>query len=360
MEYARMGELVDDTPIPKTRMGYDPRELIKVYGQLFLQQGTIATGKIVHLTADIVCSGGYQVWKKFTYNYAFDHIGLASPRIFIYLQKRHEELAKQLDKYPLDLFYGMNEIQKVFAEMALVLQTQPRRTKPKIPVVPGHALQSDEWLAAQKRSPTCLAVDRVWVKNQDGVHRYRGANEMLAACEEGATERALFWMKWVLEEDAAIIKKGEGFQKDKRMCGMFIASCLAEAYKELVKQGKIRMNDEFQNLLDLFRKPEHGLAAKNRNDCLVLMTQIISEVPRWKVPAAAPLAKDPVYLSRIMSQAPLFFKEVLERPKVPDIIWKAKGKPQVDFGKKRSKEETAALTQQDALDKAMEAFYGKL
>ncbi len=356
-----MGEIVDDTPTPKTRMGYDPRDALKVYGQLFLQQGTIATGKIIHLTADIVCSGGYPQWKKFTYNYAFDHIGLASPRVFIYLQKRHEELAKQQDKYPLDIFYGMNEIQKAFAEMALVLQTQPRRSKPKIPVVPGHAIQSDEWLAAQKRSPTCLAVDNVWTRNQDGTHRYRGANEMLAACEAGATERALFWMKWTLEEDGAIIKKGEGFQKDKRMCGFFLASCLAEAYKELVKQGKIRMNEEFQNLLDLFRKPEHGLSSKLRNDCLVLMVQIISEVPRWKVPAAAPLAKDPVYLSRIMSQAPLFFKEVLERPKVPDIIWKAKGKPAVDFsGRKKTKEEVEALSQQDALARAMEAFYGKL
>lgn len=354
-----MGELEDDTPTPKTRMGYDPRELIKVYGQLFLQQGTIATGKIIHLTADIVCSGGYAVWKKFTYNYAFDHIGLASPRVFIYLQKRHQELAGQQDKYPLDIFYGMNEIQKVFAEMALILQTQPRRTKPKVPAVPGHAIQSDEWLAAQKRSPTCLAVDKVWVRNQDGIHRFRGANEMLAACEDGATERALFWMKWTIEEDTAIIKKGEG-QKDRRASGLFLATCLAEAYKELVKQGRIRMNEEFQNMLDLFRKPEYGLGSKNRNDCLILMIQIISEVPRWKVPAATPLAKDPIYLGRIMSQAPLFFKEVIERPKVPDIIWKAKGKPAVDFGRKKSKEESAAMSQQDALAKAMEAFYGKI
>ena len=350
----------EDEVAPKTRMGYDPRELIKVYGQLFLQQGTISTGKIIHLTADIICSGGYTQWKKFTYNYCFDHIGLASPRIFMYIQKRHQELATQMDKYPVDIFYSLNEIQKVFAEMALVIQCQPRRTKPKAPPVPGHSILNEEWLSSQKRSVPSVAVDKIWVRAQDGIHRYRAANEMLAACEEGATERALFWLKWCLEEDAALIKKGEGLQKDKNMCGFFLASCMAEAYKDLVKQNRIRMNEEFQNLLDLFRKSEYGLGKKNRIDCLVLMVQVLSEVPRWKVPAASPLARDPVFLGRVLGQAPLFFKEVMERQQVPSMIWKIKGKPAVDGNKKKDISKDKAESQQDAMSRAMNDFYGKM
>ena len=346
--------------IPKTRMGYDPRELIKVYGQLFLQQGTISTGKIIHLTADIISSGGYDAWKKFTYNYSFDHIGLASPRIFIYLQKRHAEIKTQMDKYPIDIFYSLNEIQKVFAEMALVIQCQPRRTKPKVPVVPGHSILNEEWLSSQKRSPQSTAVDRIYVKAQDGIHRFRAANEMLAACEEGATERALFWLKWCLEEDAALIKKGEGLQRDKNACAFFMASCMAEAYKDLARQERIRMSEEFQNLLDLFRKGEHGLGKKNRVDCLVLMVQVLSEVPRWKVPAAAPLARDPVFLGRVLGQAPLFFKEVLDRPQVPAIIWKIKGKAAVDGNKRRDGAKEKAETQHDAMSRAMNDYFAKM
>lgn len=354
------GGNVSDEIIPKTRMGYDPRELIKVYSQLFLQQGTISTGKIIHLTSDIICSGGYDAWKKFTYNYCFDHVGLASPRIFIYLQKRHQELKGQMDKYPIDLFYALNEIQKVFAEIALVIQCQPRRTKPKVPVVPGHSILNEEWLFSQKRSTQSTAVDRVFIRTQDGIHRFRAANEMLASCEQGATERALFWLKWCLEEDMAIIKKGEGLQKDKNGCSFFLASCMAEAYKDLARQERIRMNEEFQNLLELFRKSEHGLGKKNRVDCLVLMVQILSEVPRWKVPAASPLARDPIFLARVLGQAPLFFKEVLEKPQVSSLIWKIKGKAAVDGNKKRNGAKEKEETQQDAMSLAMKEYFAKL
>jgi hypothetical protein len=44
------------------------------------------------------------------------------------------------------------------------------------------------------------------------------------------------------------------------------------------------------------------------------MIQIITEVPRWKVPAAPSLVKDPIVLGRAIGQAELFYKEILVLP----------------------------------------------
>jgi hypothetical protein len=44
------------------------------------------------------------------------------------------------------------------------------------------------------------------------------------------------------------------------------------------------------------------------------MILIVAEVPRWKVPAAPSLVKDPVQLSRAVAQGYRFFDEVLVYP----------------------------------------------
>ena len=50
------------------------------------------------------------------------------------------------------------------------------------------------------------------------------------------------------------------------------------------------------------------------------MVLVITEVPRWKVPAAQPLIKDPTVMSRAVQQSVRFFQEVLVKPKVNSIL----------------------------------------
>ena len=50
------------------------------------------------------------------------------------------------------------------------------------------------------------------------------------------------------------------------------------------------------------------------------MIMVIAEVPRWKIPAAQPLVKDPVILARAVQQSANFFKEVLIKPPVPSVV----------------------------------------
>jgi hypothetical protein len=50
------------------------------------------------------------------------------------------------------------------------------------------------------------------------------------------------------------------------------------------------------------------------------MIQIISEVPRWKIPAAQPLIKDPILMSRAVQQSVRFFQEVVQKPSVVSVV----------------------------------------
>jgi hypothetical protein len=65
-------------------------------------------------------------------------------------------------------------------------------------------------------------------------------------------------------------------------------------------------------------------------------------------------------LGRVLGQAPLFFKEVIERQQVPSFIWKIKGKPAVDGNKKKDISKEKAESQQDAMARAMSDFYKNL
>jgi hypothetical protein len=80
------------------------------------------------------------------------------------------------------------------------------------------------------------------------------------------------------------------------------------------------MHEEFQSLIDLWRGKQARLSSKQKQECLALMVLIISEVPRWKVPAAQPLVKDAIIMSRAVEQSVRFFQEVIAKPPVPSVV----------------------------------------
>jgi hypothetical protein len=153
------------------------------------------------------------------------------------------------------------------------------------------------------------------------------------ACEEVNIERALFWLRWVLDEDKIIRARNSGFtittsrragngsgKIDKAEIGYYIAAVLAEAYKDLARRGLVRMHEEFQSLIDMWRGKQERLTGRQRQECLALMILVVSEVPRWKIPAAQPLVKDPTVMSRAVQQSIRFFQEVLVKPAVNGIV----------------------------------------
>lgn len=349
-----------DEEVPEiipTRYGYNVVDFLTNYQQVFLQHGTLGWGRILHLTADMICSDGYEKWRAFTYSYALDHIGLASPRIFVYLNHRHEEIGKMMDKYPTEVVYARPDFERAVSEVVLVLNTQPRRTRLQLPRVPVQSL-GEFWIRSQKASPDTAAVRKCWRHSTDAPERALAANHILAACQEGATEKALFWMRWSIDEDKRKLKAKENIDMNKRGGGLFIARCIMEAYKDLAAAQKIRMHEEFGTLMEMYmREPVKGSVAafttRQRADILVLMIQILCEVPRWKVPAAVPLVKDDIALKLAANQAPIFFKEVLGRPTVEGKIWKY-AKRRVGAGKPAEKKE---ITQEDQIDNIYKSFY---
>jgi hypothetical protein len=131
-------------------------------------------------------------------------------------------------------------------------------------------------------------------------------------------------------------------------------------YKEIAAKGLIRMNEEFQMLIDIWKAPPKGLGGGAKKQILILLTQILIEVPRWKVPAAEPLIKDPVYLSNAIKQVPKFFNEVLsyEIPhKIGELAKAFKTRTAAPVKARQKKGE--ALTQNDAYEKAIMAYINK-
>ena len=102
--------------------------------------------------------------------------------------------------------------------------------------------------------------------------------------------------------------------KQRKNPAFFLCAVAAEVYKEYAAKGLVRLHEEFQTLLDLYRSADKLFGAARRQDALILMIQIITEVPRWKVPAAPSLVKDPIVLGRAIGQAELFYKEILALP----------------------------------------------
>jgi hypothetical protein len=309
-----------------TRRGYTVKDLVRNLLMNISDQGPLSAGRSLHYMADLICSGGLPIFHKLCFDYAFDHIGLASPRIFVYLIRRFKELFELSSKLPGEAFNYHLEVQKITVEIVLILQNCPKRPKIKIPSVPVETHNNEQWLRSSLKASDKQAVKKVWDHSSDLVPLLNAGNEIIAACQEGAIEKALFWVKWLMEEDT-IMKKlyGSGLStqergppalppKQRTSVGFFIICILAEMYKELAQRNLIRMHEEFQCLLDMYRSTDNRATQKRKMDCISLMILIVSEVPKWKVPAAPTLVKEVETITKAVGQANVFFKEILEFP----------------------------------------------
>ena len=312
----------DEDKRPRTRCGYLVPEAFHTYEQALGEVGAVASGKALHFAADLICSGGLDIWIRAAYSYSMQHIGLANPRIFVYLRSRIAELDKKAGTLPQEAFYSHPDVQSMISETVLVLQICPKRSKITWPKVDENTKRQG-WLRGVASSPETRVTRAVWTSDGDTMPMYLVANELCHSIQGGATERALFWIKWVMEEDVRVRKatKGHGLSTKERGTGTnpklrsdvghFIAAILMEIYKELATKQQVRMNEEFGELFRLWRGGESRMPARFRKEALGLMALICCEVPRWKVPAAPTLVEDPMRLSRAVAQGPAFFNEVL-------------------------------------------------
>ena len=351
-----------------SRKGYQLKDLARAFVQCLSESGTVASGKLIHFTADMITSGGLQLWQKLCWDFAFDHIGVASPRIFHFLARKFRELNELSAKMAFDAFSRKVEIQQQCAEIVLILQDCPKKSKPKMPSVPPETHENENWLRSVLRTTDKLAVRKVWQRNTDLEPMLHAGNEMVYAIQEGATERALFWAKWLLEEDAIIKKKfgsglttmerGPAFLKpnQKSSVGFYIIAVLAEVYKEFAEKGMVRMHEEFQALLDIYRSSDFKITARKKLDTIALMVQILTDVPKWRVPAAPSLVPDQTKLQRAVSQTEAFYREVLMCPlpskPLPATVTGLKPKKVKETSKQEKLERELA-----AADAAIMSFY---
>ena len=351
-----------------SRTGYLLKDLARAFLQCLGEAGPIAAGKIIHFTADMITSGGLQLWQKLCWQYAYEHVGVASPRIFLYLTKKFRELNELSVKVPFDTFYRKPDIQQAVTEIVLILQACPKKSKTKFPSVPPETHENESWLRSALRTTDKLAVRKVWQRNADLEQLLHAGNEMVLAIQEGATERALFWVKWLLEEDAITRKKfGSGLTTIERgpahlksaqrtSVGFYLINILAEVYKEFAEKGMVRMHAEFQALLDIYRSTDFRIPPSKKLDTVGVMVQILTDVPKWKVPAAPSLVPDPIQLQRAVSKAEDFFREVLSLPLpkklLPATVTGLKPKKAKEPTKEERLAEHLAL-----VDKAAMSFY---
>jgi len=309
---------------PVTRKGYALRDVARSFVQVLGEASPVASGKLLHYTADLIGSGGFDLWVTLCWDYAFEHIGLASPRIFVYLKKKFVELMKQHADMPFATFVHSPTIQQATFEVVLILQGCPKRLKTKMPPTHSETHQNDGWFEATATSPLREAVRRAWSRDHDQEVLARATNEMMVAVTDGALEKALFWLKWIQEEDGLVrrlhksglstMERGPADSKQRTAVAYFVCAVAAEAYKEFAAKGLVRMHEEVQALLDLYRSGDRHLSAARRQDILILILQILTEVPRWKVPAAPSLVRDPIVLERAVAQAETFYREILAHP----------------------------------------------
>jgi hypothetical protein len=368
---AQQEEAVETPPL--TRSGYVAGEAFRCYEVALSETGAIASGKALHFAADLVCSGGFDLWVRAAYTFSLQNIGLASSRIFVYLRKKIEELDKKARMLPTERFYADQQVQEGIGEVVLVLQLCPKRSKLVWPKVPGEA-REEGWLRTVSQAPETAAVRRVYRHDGDNQSLLWAGCEICASIQEGNSARALFWVRWICDEDARLRRetKGTGLTRVERgpptmstkgrtEAGHFVCALLAEIYKEFASKGQIRMHEEFQELIYLWRAGEPRIAARLRRDCLGWMVLALVEVPRLRVPAAPILIQDQTRLSRAVSQTSQFFREVLANPPLPP------GKAlKLTLSKAREKKvqnkEQKELTLEDqlnAFDAMIEAYLAK-
>jgi len=366
---------VEEDKRPRTRSGYLVPEAYACYERYLGETGATASGKVLHFAADIICSGGLEIWIRGAYSYAIQHIGLANPRIFVYLRQRCAELDKISARLPQESFYSNPDAQSIISECVLILQICPRHSKIVWPKV-DDTTKRQGWLRGVAGSPETKATRAVWSSDGDTPPMYLVSNELCKAITDGAQERALFWIRWLMEEDARVRKETKSGLSTKERgpatanpkartdVGHFIAAVLSEIYKEFAGQGILRMNEEFGELYRLWRGGEGRMATKFRRDCLGLMCLICCEVPRWKVPAAPSLVADPIRLSRAVAQGGAFFNEVLANQMAPEKQIKASmtRAAKVKKTKEASEKDKKILSMEEhfnAYDAAMEAYLSR-
>jgi hypothetical protein len=367
-----MTTIVQAEETPRTRCGYTPSESIRTFEKAMLESGVLGTGKALHFAADVACSGGFECLVRSIWEYAISHIGLGSPRIFFYLKKRIEEINGLLQKLPDEGAYALEEFQVRVGEIILVLREAAPRTIVPWPKV-GQETHTEGWIRTIASAPETTVLRKVWRPEGDSsILRMAGA-ELCKAIGDGSTEKALFWIKWIFEEDARMKKENKGGalttydrappgSKQKSGVGYFITSLYAEIYKEMITKGVVRMHEEFQTLLDMFRSGKE-IPGGSKKQVLIVLTQILCEVPKWKVPAAPPLIKDPVAMSQAIRQVPKFFREVLanDPPSGIAAITKAfrsrsRGDPKLVT---KAKKGEAAVEKMSAFDKALDEYFSR-
>jgi hypothetical protein len=364
--------VVEETS-PRTRCGYTPSESIRAFDKAMLESGAIGTGKALHFAADVVTSGGIDSFIRSIWDYSISHIGIASPRIFVYLKKRIEELQEVLKRLPDEAAYASEDFQIRIGEIILVVRNAPTKTLAGWPKV-GAETHTEGWIRAVQAAPETAVLRKVWRPEGDSsVLRTVGA-ELCKAITDGAIEKALFWIKWLFEEEGRVKKETKGASlttyergtpgsKQKAGVGFFILSLFAETYKEFAAKQLVRMHEEFQTLIDMWRNNK-DIPGSAKKHILTVLTQILCEVPRWKVPAAPPLIKDPVEMSNAIRQVPKFFKEVLayDPPSGVAAITKAfrsRGKVDPKLVAKAKKGE-ASQDKMTAFDKALDDYFSRM
>jgi hypothetical protein len=311
-------------PDTLTRKGYLLKDLSRNFLQALSESGAVATGKLMHFSSDFIASGGLELWQKLCWDYAYDHIGVASPRIFYYLNKNFKELDQKSSKLSLDKFCRDPDVQQQVMECALILQMCPKKGKVKYPSVPVETHNNENWLRSVLRTTDKASVRKVWNSATDQEQLLHAGNEMIFAITEGAPERALYWAKWAQEEDQIMKKqygshlstqdRGPATSKQRAHSGYYLIAVLAELYKEYYAKGMIRMNEEFQALLNLYR--DQDTSQKHKGDIIAIMIQLLTEVPKWKVPAAPSLVQDSAGLQRVLQTSEHFFEELLRFPQL--------------------------------------------
>ena len=351
---------------PRTRCGYLVPEAYACYEKALGEVGASASGKAIHYAADLICSGGLDIWIRGAYSYAVQHVNLANPRIFVYLRERIAALDAKTERLPQEAFYSHPDVQSAITETVLVLQLCPKRAKIAWPKIEENT-KKQGWLRGVAGSPETKATRQTWSSDTDTPTMYLVANEICKGIQEAAQARVLFWIRWLLEEDSRMRKETKSGLSSKERgpgrateVGYFIADLLFNIYKELAATG-IRMHEEFRELYNLYRCSEKRMATNLRKDCLALMALICCEVPRWKVPASQTLVADPMRLSRAVAQAGSFFNEVLANPMKTHIkanmmkTKKVKAKPMTD----KDKKELTTEEHFSEYDKVMEAYLNK-
>jgi hypothetical protein len=355
---------------PRTRSGYLVPEAYSCYEKALGETGASASGKAIHFAADLICSGGLDIWIRGAYSYAVQHVNLANPRIFVYLKEKITGLDNKSEKLAQESFYAHPDVQAAITETVLVLQLCPKRAKIVWPKIEENTKRPG-WLRGVAGSPETRVTRATWSPESDAPPMYLVANEICKGVQEAAQARVLFWIRWLLDEDSRLRKEKHSLstkergpevlsQKGRTDVGFFIADLLFNIYKELAAGG-IRMHEEFRELYNLYRCSEKRMAASLRRDCLGLMALICCEVPRWKVPASPTLVADPVRLSRAVGQAGSFFREVLANPMKTHIKANMTKAKKVKTGPISEKDKKTMIEEEhySEYDKVMELYLNK-